>query len=137
VKFKKSIWRVFAGSLVLVPVFLIACQGLQKTVTPENRIPLLDGGPHSGNWESRTILLDYEYQKHAGEIKLSLQVKIKTHARYDGYSVWVIFADEQGEILEERSIWSWENTLKIPPQTVYLSFRTHIQPHVYRPKIYR
>ncbi len=136
-EFKGSCWRAFKGSLLLLPVFLIACQGMQTTVTPENRIPLLEGGPHSGNWESRTMRLDYEYQKHPGEIKLSLQMKIKTKARYDGYRVWVLFADEQGNILEERSIWSWENTLKMPPQTVYMSFRTHLQPHVYKPKIYR
>lgn len=136
-EFKKRVWRVIKGSLLLLLFFLIACQGVQKTVTPENRIPLLDGGPHSGNWESSTMLLDYEYQKHADEIKLSLQIKIRTNARYEGYNVWVRFADDQGKILEEKSIWSWENTLKIPPQTVYLSFRTHLQPHVYKPKIYR
>ena len=136
-EFKKIVWRAFKGCLLLLIVFLIACQGVQKTVTPENRIPLLHGGPHSGNWESSTMLLDYEYQKHADEIKLSLQIKIRTNARYEGYNVWVRFADDQGKILEEKSIWSWENTLKIPPQSVYLSFRTYIQPHVYKPKIYR
>lgn len=118
-------------------VFLIACQGIQKTVTPEDRIPLLDGGPHSGNWESRTMLLDYQYYKHSGEIKLSLRIKVRTRTRYDGYRVWVLFSDGQGKILEEKSIWSRENILKIPPQTVYLSFRTYLQPHVYKPKKYR
>lgn len=135
--FKKVVWRAFKGSFLLLQVFLIACPGMQKTVTPEDRISLLDGGPHSGNWESRTILLDYQYYKYSGEIKLSLRIKVKTRARNDGYRVWVLFADGQGKILEEKSIWSWENTLKIPPQTVYLSFRTYLQPHVYKPKIYR
>lgn len=135
--FKKVVWRAFKGSFLLLLVFLIACPGMQKTVTPEDRISLLDGGPHSGNWESRTILLDYQYYKYSGEIKLSLRIKVKTRARNEGYRVWVLFADGQGKILEEKSIWSWENTLKIPPQTVYLSFRTYLQPHVYKPKIYR
>ena len=135
--FKKVVWRAFKGSFLLLQVFLIACPGMQKTVTPEDRISLLDGGPHSGNWESRTILLDYQYYKYSGEIKLSLRIKVKTRARNEGYRVWVLFADGQGKILEEKSIWSWENTLKIPPQTVYLSFRTYLQPHVYKPKIYR
>ena len=135
--FKKVVWRAFKGSFLLLLVFLIACPGMQKTVTPEDRISLLDGGPHSGNRESRTMLLDYQYYKYSGEIKLSLRIKVKTRARNDGYRVWVLFADGQGKILEEKSIWSWENTLKIPPQTVYLSFRTYLQPHVYKPKIYR
>jgi len=136
-EFKKRGWEVIKGSLLLLLFFFIACQGVQKTVTPENRIPLLDGGPHSGNWESSTMLLDYEYYKQSGEIKLSVRIKITTRARHEGYNVWVQFADDQGKILEEKSIWSRENTLKIPPQSVYLSFRTHLQPHVYRPKINR
>ena len=101
-EFKKIVWTVFKGGLLLLTVFLIACQGMQKTVTPEDRIPLLDGGPHSGNWESRTMHLDYQYYKHSVEIKLRLRIKAKTGARYDGYEVWVLFADDQGKILEEK-----------------------------------
>lgn len=134
---KKIICRVIHVSLLLVTIFLIACHGTQTTVASENRIPLLDGGPHAGTRESRTMHLDYEYYKQSGEIKLSLQIKITTRARHEGYRVWVQFADDQGKILEEKSIWSWENTLKLPPGTVYLSFRTFLQPYVYKPKISR
>ena len=136
-EFKKIVLKALKGCLLLLIVFLIACQGMQKTVTPEDRIALLDGGPHSGTWESRTMLLDYQYYKHSDEIKLSLGIKVKTKARYDGYRVWVLFADGQGEILEEKSIWSGEISLRMPPQTVYLSFRTYVQPHEYKPKNYR
>lgn len=134
---KKSVWRAMNGSLLLLLVFLLACHGMQTTVAAENRIPLQDGGPHSGTWESKTMILDYEYFMQSGEIKLSLQIKIKSQVRYEGYRIWVQFANDQGKILEEKSIWSWENTLKVPPGSVYLSFRTFLQPHVYRPKIYR
>jgi len=68
-EFKKVVWRAFKGSFLPLLLFLIACPGMQKTVTPEDRISLLNGGPHSGNCESRTILLDYQYYKHSGEIK--------------------------------------------------------------------
>jgi hypothetical protein len=136
-EFEKGDGRVLACYLLLLPAFLMACHGMQTTVAPENRILLQDGGPHAGTWESKTMLLDYEYYKQPGEIKLSLQIKIKTKARYDGYRVWVRFANDPGKILEEKSISSWENTLTIPPGTVYMSFRTFLQPHVYKPKIYR
>ena len=134
---KKAAWRALAGTLLLMLIFLSACQGLQKTVKPEDRIPLRDGGPHSGTWESKTMVLDYQYDHHADEIQLSLSIKIKTSARYEGYSVWVLFADGQGQILEEKSIRSGGNTLKIPPQSIFLSFRTHLQPYSYKPKISR
>ena len=136
-KFKKNIWKVINGSVLVVPILLMACHGMQTTVAPDNRITLRDGGPHTGTWESRTMLLDYEYFKQSDEIKLSLRLKIKTKARHDGYRVWVRFIDDQGKLLEEKSIWSWDNTLQIPPEAVYMSFRTFLPPHVYRPKIYR
>ena len=134
---KSIIWRAIIGGLFLLPLSWMACSGMQTSVAPENRIPLLDGGPHAGTWESRTVRLDYEYYKQSGEIQLSLKIKITTRARHEGYRVWVQFANDQGKILEEISIWSWDNTLKVPPGSVYLSFRTFLQPHVYRPKIYR
>ena len=136
-KLKKIIWKIINGGLPLVAVLLMACHGMQTTVAPDDRIILRDGGPHSGTWESRTMRLDYEYYRQSDEIKLSLRIKIKTRARHEGYRVWVRFIDDQGKILEEKSIWSWDNTLHIPPGAVYLSFRTFLQPHIYQPKIYR
>ena len=136
-KLKKITWKVINGGLLPVAVLLMACHGMQATVAPDNRIILRNNGPHSGTWKSRTMRLEYEYYKQSDEINLNLQIKIRTRARHEGYSVWVRFIDDQGKILEEKSIWSRDNTLKVPPGAVYMSFRTFVQPYVYTPKINR
>jgi len=134
----KQILRVAVKSgFLLFLLLLIACQGVQKTVKPEDRISLLEGGPHSGNWKSKTVSLDYQYYKQSAEIRLSVREKVKTTARYEGFEVWVQFVDAQGKILEEKSIYSGENTFNIPPGTTALSFRTFIEPVVYKPRISR
>jgi hypothetical protein len=134
----KQVMRVALKSAFLLFLLLsIGCQGMQKTVKPEDRISLLEGGPHSGNWESQTISLDYQYYKQSDEIKLSVRLKVKTKARHEGSEAWVQFVDTQGRILEEKSIYSGENTLKIPPGTTDLAFRTFLEPRVYKPPISR
>lgn len=40
-------------------------------VAEEDRIPLMDGGPHKGSWQTRDLTIHYEYQ----EASPSLQVK--------------------------------------------------------------
>lgn len=127
------------GGFVLLLLLLLsaACQGVQKTVTPEDRITLLEGGPHSGNWESRMMSLDYQYHNQSGEIKLSVQPKVKTKATHAGFKVWVLFVDSQGQILEEKLISSWENTFDLPPGTTGLSFRTFLESQPYKPPVSR
>jgi hypothetical protein len=118
-------------------ILTIACQGIQKTVKPEDRIALLEGGPHSGSYESQTISLDYQYDKQSDEIRLSVGAKVETRTRYAGLEVWVQFVDSQGKILEEKSIYSGENTFKIPLGTTDLAFRTFLEPVKYKPPMSR
>jgi len=134
----KHMMRVAAkGGLVLFLVLSVACQGVQKTVKPEDRIALLEGGPHSGNWRSRNISLDYQYHKQSDEIRLSVRPKVETNVRHTGFEVWLQFVDAQGNVLEEKSIYSGENMFNIPPGTSDLSFRTFLDPVIYKPRISR
>jgi hypothetical protein len=125
------------GIFLLFLILPIACLGIQKTVKPEDRIALLEGGPHSGNYESQPISLDYQYAKQSDGIRLSVGTKVETRARYAGLEVWVQFVDSQGKILEEKSIHSGENTFKIPPGTTDLAFRTFLEPVKYKPPMSR
>jgi hypothetical protein len=134
---KQVVHSAVKSGILLFLLMLTACQGMEKMVKPEDRISLLEGGPHSGNWESKTMSLDYQYAKQSDEIKLSARPTVKTKASYAGFKVWVLFVDAQGKILAEKSIDSAENTFKIPPGTTDLSFRTFLEPHVYQPKISR
>ena len=134
---KQVIHSAVKGGFLLFLLTLTACQGMERMVKPEDRISLQEGGPHSGNWESKTMSLDYQYAKQSDEIKLSARPTVKTKASYAGFKVWVLFVDSQGKIIEEKSIDSGQNTFKIPPETTELSFRTFLEPNVYKPKISR
>ena len=125
----------FKSRLLLLSILLIACQGMQRTVAPEDRISLRQGGPHTGIRESKLTLLEYQYYKLSGEFKLSVQVKVKTKARYAGIKVYVLFVDAEGSILErnEVAVYPLDNTFKMPPEVTYISFHTYVQPIHYKP----
>ena len=124
----------FKSCLLLLSILLIACQGMQRTVAPEDRTSLRQGGPHTGIWESKAILLEYQYYKLSGEFKLSVQVKVKTKVRFDGIKVWVLFVDAEGSILErnEVAVYPLDNTFKMPPEVTYISFHIYRRPIHYK-----
>ena len=127
----------FKSCLLFLSILLIACQGMQRTVAPEDRISLRQGGPHTGIWESNTIFLEYQYYKLAGEFKLSVQVKAKTKVRYDGFNVYVLFVDAEGRVLERKevAVYRLDNTFEMPPEATYISFNanTYRRPIIYSP----
>ena len=118
-------------------VLLIACQGMHKTVTPEDWIFLRQGGPHTGIWESKTVLLEYQYHYLTDEFKLSVQVKAKTKVRYDVIRVYALFVDAEGRVLERKevAVYRLDNTYKMPPKTTNISFNayTYRRPVIYMP----
>ncbi len=127
----------FKSCLLFLSILLIACQGMQRTVAPEDRISLRQGGPHTGIWESNTIFLEYQYYKLAGEFKLSVQVKVKTKVRYDGFKVYVLFVGAEGRVLERKevAVYRLDNTFEMPPEATYISFHanTYRRPIIYMP----
>jgi hypothetical protein len=133
----RGIVGAFKSCLLFLSILLIACQGMQRTVAPEDRISLRQGGPHTGIWESKTIFLEYQYYKLAGEFKLSVQVKVKTKVRYDGFKVYVLFVDAEGRVLERKevAVYRLDNTFEMPPETTFISFNanTYRRPIIYKP----
>lgn len=88
--------------LVFFSMVLANCQGLQTTVAAQDRIPLLQGGPHAGSWESSDVVLEYQYVAQEGTFKLNIGGNAKQ--KYDQLSVWIIFIDDQGKLLETKSV---------------------------------
>jgi len=136
-QFKKAMIRAFKNGSLFLSIALIACAGAQRTVAPEDRISLRQGGPHTGIWESKTIRLEYQYYKLPGELKLSIRTKVKTKVQYDGIRVHVLFVDAGGSVLERKevAVYRLDNTFEIPPDATTISFQanTFRRPQVYRP----
>ncbi len=106
---KKMILELFKYKFVILSIILVAfqfsCVGPgQMTVAPERRIPLFKDTLQKGSWESSDVTLEYQYVKQPGVIQLSVTGKAKQ--KYDQLSVWVLFVDAQGKILETQSIYN-------------------------------
>jgi hypothetical protein len=137
-KLKKSIAEGMISCLVFFLFVLAACQGIQTTIAPENRIALLQGGPHTGSWESIDVFLEYQYAKQPGTIKLNIGGHAKR--KYDQLSVWVRFLDAQGKILETKSVYNSgfrqkltsrqgriEKTFELPMGTTQFAFQSTLK----------
>ena len=137
----RVIFGVFKRIFLFLSILLIACQGMQRTIAPADRVVLRQGGPHTGIWEPNTIYLEYQYYKLAGEFKLSVQVKAKNKVWYDGFRVYVLFVDAGGRVLERKevAVYRVDNTYKMPPEATYISFHasTYRRPTRYKPANYR
>lgn len=132
---KKTITGALKSGLIFFLFLLMACQGLQETVAPERWIALHQGGPYDGSWESQDVFVQYQYVKKPSTFTL----KYGGHAKrgYDQVSVWVLFLDAQGKILDTKSIFnsgfrqhmgrdkrSFEKTFEIPAGTTQFAFQS-------------
>jgi hypothetical protein len=140
-RLKKTLTGAIKSGLIFFLFLLIACQGVQTTVAPQNRIALLQGGPHTGSWESIDVFIEYQYVKQPGTIKLNLGGHAKRG--YDQLSVWVLFLDAQGKILDSKTVFnsgfrqrltrdrsSIEKTFEIPEGTTYFSFQSELMDRI-------
>jgi hypothetical protein len=85
-------------------VVLAAWLCLHSTVAAQHRIPLLQGGLHTGSWESSDVSLEYQYVAQGGTFKLNITGEAKR--KYDQLSVWIKFFDAQGKVLETKSVFN-------------------------------
>jgi hypothetical protein len=137
---KHSIAGRIIRCLLFFLMVLATCQGLPTTVAAQDRIPLLQGGPHTGSWESRDVFLEYQYTAQQGTFILNIGVKAKR--RYDQMSVRIKFFDGQGKVLETKSIFnsgfrtkskgkdSIEKTFEIPVSSTQFTFHLMLKTYV-------
>jgi len=83
---------------------LATCQGLQTAVAAQDLIPLQQGGPHAGSWESSDVFLQYQYVAQQSTFKINIGGKAKRG--YDQLSVWIKFFDAQGKVIEKKSVFN-------------------------------
>lgn len=135
---KNSIAGWIIRCLLFFSMVLAICQGLQTTVAAQKRIPLLQGGPHTGSWESNDVFLEYQYVAQEGTFKLNIGGKAKR--KYDQLTVWIKFFDEQGKVLETKSVFNSgfrrklsrgkdtiEKTFKIPTNSTQFTFQSMLK----------
>jgi hypothetical protein len=146
-----ALGAVSKSFLVLLSFLLFAFQNScstpgQRTVAPQNRIPLTRDAQQGGSWESSDASLEYQYLKESGVTKLSFRGRAK--AKYDEFIVSVVFLDADGKILERRNVYNsgyrgeiipkkrfrqdFENTLEIPQEATHMAFQSLLRPYIGR-----
>ncbi len=138
-KLKKVIMGAFISCILFLSILLIACQGIQRVETKDST-SLLQGGPHTGTWESIDVFLEYQYVNQADIIELNIQGKAKR--LYEELEIWLSFCEAGGKILETRSVYnsgylikqlserprkvSIEKTFEMPLETNHLAFQSRL-----------
>ena len=113
------------------------------TVAPENRIPAIPDQPQKGTWESKNVVLEYEFVKEEGTIGLFIDGRTKR--RLDQVALWVLFLDKEGRLLERESVFNSgfrskrtrarrmegtiERAFEVPEGTKYLAFQSQDNPY--------
>ena len=113
------------------------------TVALEDRIPLTKDTPQEGTWESKYIVLNYEFVWKTGTIGLTIDGKTKL--KLDQIAVWMLFLDKEGRLLKKETVFNSgfrtdrtrtrrmegtiERAFEVPPETNYLAFQSQEQPY--------
>ncbi len=113
--FKKKtliVFKVFI-SFLLINLFG-ACTGKLLSyrggwVDEENRISLLEGGPHKGIWETRDLSVEYEYQLDTKNLQISGVVELANYisngfSALDHLNLYIHFLDANGIVLDTKGI---------------------------------
>ncbi len=134
-----------AALFCLVIVLLAACQSdgrlvFDKTMPPDKRIPLLDGGPHAGRADAGSAIVAYAYTRQPSPTQ-EVVVNVKGHildVRFSAtmVNIYLLALENDGKVLLRRLLytsgyrpntvyfrrtWSFDKTVTLPPETAALA----------------
>ncbi len=141
IKTFKSRGFVIGLLLMIIGGALAGCQGIHltfngKTVAPEARIPLKEGGPFSGVWETNQMVFNYIYSWKSGHFEITGDLALG-HTLSGFWSDFIFFRvnfiDEDGKLIESkvaritsssyrRTSWSVKFNTNTPPETAAMGF---------------
>ncbi len=130
---------------LLMAALLWGCQSdgrpvFDKTMPPDKRIPLLDGGPHAGTADTGTTVVTYAYTRQPSPTQ-EVVVHVKGHIVDVRIStmmvnIYLLALESDGNVLLRRMLytsgfrsntvyfrptWSFDKTVTLPPETAALA----------------
>jgi len=140
----RSIGLFIYVSSVLSIAVLAGCASLfsfeGQATKPENRIPVEDGGPYKGVWETYDVIVSYEYKKDGQNLLLTGEANLAGHLTrgfpvIDFFYIHAHLLDENGTIISSKKLLSARNreynyfydpsfnhTILMPPEALSLAF---------------
>ena len=123
---KTGLWILLLAGLAACQSGLTSYQG--KTVNVENRFDLLDGGQHKQSWQTRDLLIEFQYLREQRNLQISGLVRPQTHIlnfnRLENLYLSVHFVDAAGKVLADETIVNAGYRIEIPEQ---LAFKTNLK----------
>lgn len=143
-KLKQDAFKAFFFFAIIVAfAAFTGCATSSHTVAPENRIAVVPDQPQKGTWESKNVVLEYEFVKEGGV--LGLFIDGRTKRRMDQVALWVLFLDSDGKLIERESVFNSgfrskrtrarrmegtiERAFEVPAGTKYLAFQSQENPY--------
>ena len=147
-EFNKKVIFIIKRCFFLISIIsIISCQGSLfsyqgRTVDPDRRIDLLEGGPHEGTWQTFDLTINYQYEKKAGILQLSGVTELSLHykSNYEvlrHFFLTLFFLDNEGKVQEGKLIFnasasglddqvSFKKRFEIPLGAVSMAFHYDI-----------
>lgn len=123
--------------ILTVAAVLAGCQffsrGVGRTVEPERRLPIHEGGPHTGAWVGRDVVFSYEYVRRGDGMTVNGTVdfrgSINNFPIMLSFSLDAYYLDAGGQVIavsriytapmgRETGTWRFTRNLTIPPDAV-------------------
>jgi len=113
VKIKSSLVFKLLIACLLINIG-VACSGGTALspgawVEETDRIAVLDGGPHKGHWQTRDLIITYEYQEAAKNLQISGIIELADYIP-KGFNtlahlkLYIHFLEADGTVLDTRTI---------------------------------
>jgi hypothetical protein len=112
--FGAKVWAVFKTGMCLILLgSLAACQGgmgsyAGKTVDAKDRIELLEGGPHPVSWETRDLLVEFQYTRKRQDLQISGLIKPQQYLSHFNsikhLYLRLHFVDAGGKVLADQAL---------------------------------
>jgi len=134
--FKTGLWILLLAGLAACQSGLTSYRG--KTVDVANRFDLQERGPHKGSWQTRDILVEFQYLQAQQNLQISGLVKPQTHILnfniLKNLYVSLHFVDAGGKVLVDEAIvyagyriampekMAFKKNLKIPSDSTAIAF---------------
>ena len=113
---KKTHLKIAASGIIAIGLLLglLGCRhGVftynGRIVKPENRIPIMEGGPHTAVWKAEDLTVNYRYQRQDGTLEISGTVAFADHLVYNfrdfsNFILTLYFTDADGKILGDHTL---------------------------------
>ncbi|HUU39363.1 MAG TPA: hypothetical protein VMW42_00330 [Desulfatiglandales bacterium] len=140
---KPSVMLSMIGLLTLFLGVAVACQGRflsyrGAVAKQESRIPLLEGGPHTGFWKTQDLSMRYSYRRDQDNMELSGTMELdesleRGFTTLEYLILRVHLLDVEGRVLESKGVLtseyrhmikklSFKGNLKLPQSTTAIAF---------------